>query len=129
QRVTPAVPAAVPAPARPFPLLPRGDAGAQFVNDPRDFVSRNARILNTGPLAFLREHVAVAHATGLDLDAHLPGTRLRNLALDDLERGSRLGHLRRLHCCHSDGCHVASFEFSTVCWKRLARGAAFSFDR
>src|SRR5207249_10723726 len=48
-RDTRVVLAAVPAHAHSLPLLPRGDAGAQFVNDPRDFVSRNARILNTGP--------------------------------------------------------------------------------
>src|SRR5262249_42709661 len=112
---------AVPAHAHALPLPPRGDTGAQLINDARDFVSRNAGILNAGPLAFLREHVAAAHATGLHLDAHFPCTRLWNLALDDLEIGSRLGNLRRLH----HGCHESSGEFSTACWKRLAGGPAF----
>src|SRR5262249_60196823 len=98
---------ALPASARPFSN--RGPA-AEFVNDARDFVSRNAGILDTGPLAVLRQHVAVAHPTGLDLDAHLPCARLRNLARHDLEIGSRPGNLGRLHACR--GCHDSSGEVS-----------------
>src|ERR1700726_3066784 len=54
------------------------------------FMSWNAGILNAGPSAFFREHVTVADTTGLHLDAHVSYTRLRNLALDDLEICSRL---------------------------------------
>ena len=81
---TRAVMAAVPADADALSLLPLGNTVTQFVDDADDFMSGNAGILNSGPLAFLREHVTVANATGLHLDAHLSCTRLRNLALDDL---------------------------------------------
>ena len=105
--------AAVPADTGALPLLPLGNTVAQFVDDARDFVPWDAGVLNAGPLPFFREHVTVADATGLHLDAHLSYTRLRNLALDDLEIGSPLGNLRHLHgrycdfCC----CHKSSFEF------------------
>ena len=88
-RETRAVLAAVPADTDALPLLPLGNTRTQFIDDARDFVSRNAGILNSGPRAFFREHVTVANATGLHLDAHLSCTRLRNLALDDLEICSR----------------------------------------
>jgi hypothetical protein len=80
--------AAVPADTCTLPLLPRGNAGAHFIDDARDFVSWNAGILNSGPGAFFREHVTVANTTGLYFDPYLSCTRLRNLALDDLEISS-----------------------------------------
>ena len=84
-RETRAVMAAVPSDTDALSLLPSGNAGAQFIDDARDFVSRNARILNSRPPAFFRQHVTVANATGLHLDAHLRRARLRNLPLHDLE--------------------------------------------
>ena len=98
----------MPAHADTLSLLPRGNARAQFIDDTRDFMSWNARILNAGPLAFFCEHVAVADAAGLYLDAHLPRARLRNLALDDLEIGSRFRNLRHFHWrdCDFCSCHV-----------------------
>src|SRR5262249_40315941 len=66
----------------------------------RDLVSRDARQLQPGELPRLHEHVAVAHATGLDLDPHLARTRLRHLALDLLERAAGLAHLHRSHLRH-----------------------------
>src|SRR5271165_6846334 len=87
----------------------------ELIDDARDFVSWNAGILNSGPSAFFREHVAVANTTGLHLDTHVSDTWLRNLALDDLEIGSRLRNLRYLHCCYCDSCcHKSSFEFSAI---------------
>ena len=77
--------AAMPADADTLPLLPLGNTGAHFIDDARHFMSGNARILNSGPHAFFREHVAVANSTGLHLDAHLPWPGLGNLALDNLE--------------------------------------------
>ena len=46
--------AAVPADADALALLPLGDIGAEFIDDARDFVSWNARILNAGPGTFFR---------------------------------------------------------------------------
>src|SRR4030095_14565420 len=66
-----AVMAAVPADTDALSLLPAGDTDAHFIEDADDFVPGHARILDTGPLAFLREHVAVTDATGRDLDPHV----------------------------------------------------------
>src|SRR5262249_10519267 len=111
-----AVVAAVPADANTLPLFPLRNTGTQLVDDPRDFVSWNAGILNSGPSAFLREHVTMANTTGLHLDADLSPTRLRNLALDDLEISSPFRNLRHLHWCYCDfcSCHKPSFEFSDI---------------
>ena len=87
----------MPADADALPLLPVGHAGAQVIDNARDFVSWNAGILNAGPSAFFREHVTVAHTTGLYLDAHVSYAWLRNRALDDLEIASRLWNLRHFH--------------------------------
>src|SRR5260370_41279087 len=91
-------------------LFPHGNTGTQFIDDARDFVPWNAGILNSGPGAFLRQHVAVANTAGVHLDAHLSCTRLGKLALDDLEIASRLGNLRHFHC----RCHKSSYEFSAI---------------
>ena len=109
--------AAVPADADTLPLLPCGNTVAHFIDDACHFMSGNARILNSRPQAFFREHVTVANAAGLHLDPHLSCIRLRNLALDDLEICSGFGNLRHLHLCHlhwyySVGCHKFSYEFS-----------------
>jgi hypothetical protein len=94
-------------------LLPRGDAWAHFIDYAGDFVSWNAGVLNAGPSAFFREHVAVADATSLHLDANLSSLGLRNLALDDFEISSRLGNRRRFHGRYSNSCscHVAVDSF------------------
>src|ERR1700741_4209108 len=52
---------------------------------PGPFVAWNSGVLDSGPQAFLREHVAVANAAGQHLDAHLSRIRLRDFALDDLK--------------------------------------------
>ena len=95
--------AAVPADTDALAFLPRGNAGADFVDDASDFVSGNAGVLNSGPGAFYRQHVTVADAAGLHLDADVPCTRLRNVALDDFEACARLGNLRYGHLRFSLG--------------------------
>ena len=94
----------MPADTDALPLLPRGNAGSYFIDDACDFVPGNAGILNSRPGTFFREHVTVANTTSLYLDPHLSCTRLRNLALDDLEIRSGPGNLRRFHCCYCDCC-------------------------
>ena len=73
------------------------------------------------PQTFLREHVTVADATGLHLDAYVSCTRLNNHALDDLEICAGLGDLRGLHLRHlhwynrrSARCHGSSYECSAI---------------
>ena len=89
--------AAVPTDTDTLPLLPRGNTRIHLINDARHFMSGNTGKLNSGPRAFFREHVTVANATSLHLDAHLSYARLRNLALDDLEICARFRNLRHFH--------------------------------
>ena len=107
--------ATMPADADALALRPPGNTGTELVEDARDLVSWNARILNSRPQTVFRKHVTVANATGLHFDAHLSYSRRRNLALDDLEIGSSLGNLGRLHWCYCDFrcCHDASYEPSS----------------
>jgi hypothetical protein len=82
--------AAVPAHPDTLPLLPRGNTGADLIDDPNDLMTWNTRILNAGPGALFREHVTVANAASQHLNAHMSWTGVRNIALDDLEICSRL---------------------------------------
>jgi len=95
-----AVAATVPADTYTLPLVLLGNTGAQFIDDPRHFVSWNAGILNTGPQAFFREHITVANSTSLHFDAHVSYIQLRNLALNDLKICSWTGNLCHLHCSY-----------------------------
>ena len=108
---TRAVVAAVPSNADALPLLPRGHASSKFIDDARDFVSGNARVIDAGETV-LCKHVTVAHTAGLNLDAHLPCIGIWNVALDNFEIGARLRNLSRLHWCYCEfcSCHDASYE-------------------
>src|SRR6267143_20435 len=80
------------------------------------------RGLNSWPIALFREHVAAAITTGLHFDEHMSCTRLRNLAVNNLEISSRLRNLRHLHWCYCDSCrcHKSSYyELSAVVEKYL----------
>src|SRR5260370_32626516 len=105
-----AVMATMPANAGALSLFPLGNTRTHFINDARDFVPWNARILNAGPDAFFCEQVTVAHTACLHLDAHLSSSRLGNLSLDDFKICSRFRNLRRLHWRYpySCSCHDAS---------------------
>src|SRR5438046_1729973 len=113
-RETRTVVAAVPADADALPLLPLGNTVAQFIDDARDFMPWNARILNSGPRALFREHVTVADAAGLHLDEHVSCAWLRNLSLDNLEIGSRLRNLGHLHWCDCDSCSCHNASLGTL---------------
>ena len=111
-----AVLAAVPADSYALAFFPRGDAGAELVDDAGDFVAGDARVLDSGPLAFFGEDVAVADAAGLHLDEDMSGGGRGNLALDDLEFRSGAGDL-----CGFHSCHASSYEFWIMvredsCW-------------
>ena len=56
---------AVPADAYALSLGPPGNTRAYFIDNPDDFVSRNAWILDAGPHAFFCENVTVTNTTGL----------------------------------------------------------------
>ena len=84
--------------------LPFGDQFTQFIDDADDFVSWDAWILYAWPQALFCEHVTVADAAGLHLDADLSHTWLRNRALDDLKICTRLRNLRHFHWCYGNSC-------------------------
>jgi hypothetical protein len=108
--------ATVPADTDSLSLLPAGHAGTQFIDCADDFVTRNAGVLDAGPLAFFREHVAVTDAAGLDPDSHVSCAWLGNLALDDLEITSRPRDLRQFHRgdCDLSSCHDFLREYDAL---------------
>ena len=91
---TSAVVAAVPTDTSALALRPTRNTIAEFLDDASNFMPWNARKLDAGPQAFLREHITVAHTASQHLDEHVPRTRLRNLARDNREIASRFGNLR-----------------------------------
>src|SRR5262249_56421180 len=112
---------AVPADADALSHFPLGNTSTYFINDAHHFMSWNAGILNSWPRAVFREHIAVADATGLHLDAHLSCIGGGNLAFDDLEICSRIRNLRYLHgrCCDFCLCHKSSYQFLAIVEKHL----------
>src|SRR5215472_1307280 len=97
---------AVPTDTYALSLLPLRDVRTHFIEDAHHLMSGDAWILKSRPQPFLHEHVTVAYATGLYLNAHLPCARCGNRAFDYLEIRSRLRHLRYLHRCYCDcRCH------------------------
>src|SRR5581483_9901307 len=113
--------ATVPANANTLSFLPRGNALPDPINDARHLMSGHAGILNARPRALYREHVAVAHTTGLHPDEHLSWTRLGNFALHDFKARSRFRYLRYLHwrqlrfrrysqCCHKSSSNIRRSE-------------------
>ena len=60
-------------------------------------MSRNARILDSRPVALFRQRIAVAQAASLNSEANLPRTWLRNLAFHHFKRPAWTRHL---HCTH-----------------------------
>src|SRR6185295_13609537 len=115
--------AAVPADAHPVPRAPGGDAGADGVHPAGDLVAGDPWQREAGEPAGLHEHVAVAHPARLDLDPHLAGAGLRDLAGHHFERSTRLRHLDRLHLRHHPSLRTARAEHGPRGAPKIARGA------
>jgi hypothetical protein len=60
----------------------------------------HARILESRPVTFLDERVAVTDATGLDFYSDLAGTGLGNFAFNDFKRPAGAGDLGSAHFRH-----------------------------
>jgi len=88
---------AMPANADTLTALPEGDVGAYGVDAAGDLMAGNAWILNSWPVPFFYQRVAVADAAGFNLDAHLIASGLRRGALDDFEVSSGLADLHGFH--------------------------------
>src|SRR6266481_5452952 len=106
----------MPAHTHALAYLPSSHTGANFIDYASDFVSRNPRILNSRPEAFLHKHIAMTNAASLHLDAYFSCTRVRNLTLDNFEIAAWLRNLCHFHWRYSHfcSCHNSSFEFSVV---------------
>jgi hypothetical protein len=62
------------------------------------------------PAAFDDDHIAVAHITCLDFDAHLSRAWIGAFQLRYSKTGSSRGHLGGFHGCYCDcGCHKSSY--------------------
>jgi hypothetical protein len=91
---------AVPANADALSRLVLGDACAHGIHETHDFVAGHARILDSRPVTFLGQRIAVTNAAGLDFDPHLTGTRLGNFAFNDFKRSAGAGDLGSAHLGH-----------------------------
>jgi hypothetical protein len=78
--------AAVPAHANALAWFPLSDASTDCVYDADHFVAGHARILDSRPLTFFDERVAVADAAGLNFDSYLAWTGLWNFTFNQFER-------------------------------------------
>jgi hypothetical protein len=94
--------AAVPAYANTHAQLPIGHVRPDGVDETHHLMTRNARISYGGNCTDHGEHVAVADAAGLNLDAHLARLGLGYVALDDFESGIGLGNLNGFHPRHGN---------------------------
>jgi hypothetical protein len=89
---------AVPTHADPGSDLPPTYIGAYGVHDTHDLVSRYAWVSYAGEYTELREGVATANSAGVHFESNLPGTRSRDIALDQLEGAI---WTRNLYCSHA----------------------------
>src|SRR4051794_41395743 len=89
--------AAMPTHSNTHPFFPIRHIRANSVDEAHDLVAWHPGVFNSGNRAHHREHVAVAHAASLHLDAYLPRLRLGYRTLDDLEAGVGFGNLGNFH--------------------------------
>jgi hypothetical protein len=87
----------VPANTDALACFPIRNAVACKIDNSRDFMTRDARIFDTGPQTFLYERVAVTNAARFDFDPNLSRTGLRNFAIDDFEIAAGFADLRDFH--------------------------------
>ena len=108
-----AVPA-MPADAGAVARLPFGDVRADRVDDAGDLVAGNARQRDPWPESLDRQHVAMADPAGFDADADLPGTGLRDVALDERELRGGFRNGERAHPGHGILLSVGRFRDMAV---------------
>src|SRR5918999_5394869 len=63
----------MPADSNPLAGCPRGDARTYGIDDSRDLMARDSRVLDAWKASLYRDGVAVADAACLDLDSDVPG--------------------------------------------------------
>jgi hypothetical protein len=92
---------AVPSDADALAGFPVCYISADGIDAAGDFVSGNARVLDTGPITFLHEHIAVADAAGLDFDPNLVACGIGNVSFDKFEITAGLADLDSFHFRHN----------------------------
>jgi hypothetical protein len=80
--------------------LPVRNVAADSVDAAGDFMSGNAWILDSGPIAFLYQLVTVADAAGFDFNADLVSARLGDVSFDEFEIASGFADLDNFHLRH-----------------------------
>jgi hypothetical protein len=81
--------APVPAHADALPNFSVANAATDRVDRSHDLVPRDARVFEAGQPTLDPENVAPTNAARIDLDPDGARTRVRNVALDELERSLR----------------------------------------
>jgi hypothetical protein len=81
--------------------FPVGDVSTDGVDAAGNFVPRNARVLDAGPITFLDQRIAVADAAGFDFNADLVARGLGNISFDEFEVAAGFADLNCFHFRHS----------------------------
>src|SRR5439155_21997801 len=97
-----AVLAAVPTDTDTLAYFPAGYAGADIVDDTGDFVPGDTRVLNSRPVSFFHETVAVTDAASLNFNPHMSGDWIGNFTLDNFKIRAGLGDLDHFHFRHGN---------------------------
>jgi hypothetical protein len=90
-----------------FPLR---HASADAVHDANNFVTGHARILQTRPMTFLDERIAMADAACLNFDSDLSRTGLGNFTFNQFKRSAGTRDLNSAHFCHKGSNSVCIWE-------------------
>src|SRR5262245_19572824 len=103
----------MPADTDPLAWRPTDNSFPNGINSAGDFVAWNARVLNSGPVAFLHQRIAVANAARRDFNSNSSWRQLRYWPLDKLKRSIRTRNLGNAHCGHkSIRCFFVDSEFT-----------------
>jgi hypothetical protein len=93
--------AAVPANSHPLAWLPVNHAGADPIDHSRYLMARDARILKPRKSSLFNEGIAVANATGKDLDTDRSDARLGYRPFNDFKRSVGARDLHDTHRRHA----------------------------
>src|SRR2546423_14132070 len=83
----------MPAHAHTLPRLPLSYVWSYGVTSPGNFMPRHPRVLYSGPIAFLYQHVTVTNSACLHLNSHLSAAGLRRRPIDGFEISARFAYL------------------------------------
>jgi hypothetical protein len=88
---------AMPSDSDTLTFRPLCDVAPDRIDPARNFMTWDARVLQSRPYAIFNEDIAMTNPTGFNFHANLSWARLGNVAFRQLEIAARLAYLRRLH--------------------------------